>query len=163
LRGGKADDRAWTYDPGARAIIVGTVDVIGSRLLFSGYRMSRWSRSLQAGLIGADTLVVLDEAHLSPAFHGAVRRVRELRGQPKPVPIPEMKLLPLSATPGEGGRGEIFRLIETDYDDLVVARRTGRLRPTKRLVMETLGSGKDVLSETLLIARPHATAAPGQC
>src|SRR5262245_26497643 len=37
LRGQFADNGAWRTDPARAAIVVGTVDMIGSRLLFSGY------------------------------------------------------------------------------------------------------------------------------
>jgi CRISPR-associated endonuclease/helicase Cas3 len=149
LRGGRAEDRDWTYDPAAPAIIVGTVDLIGSRLLFCGYRLSRWSRPLQAGLLGVDSLIVLDEAHLSPAFDAATRRVCLLRNQATLAPIPQLKLLPLSATPGGGREGEVFRLTEEDYEDATVRRRTGRERPTKRLTFEQVGNAKDALSDAL--------------
>ena len=69
LRGQKADNREWCLDPSRPAIIIGTVDMIGSRLLFSGYgKVGINHRSLQAGLSGQDTLVIIDEAHLSPVF-----------------------------------------------------------------------------------------------
>ena len=68
LRGQYVDNREWLADPAAPAIVVGTVDMIGSRLLFSGYGVSRKMRPYHAGLLGADTLVVLDEAHLVPPF-----------------------------------------------------------------------------------------------
>lgn len=69
LRGGMADNDAWFSDPARPSVIVGTVDMIGSRLLFSGYRrVGRYSRSLQAGLLAQDSLIVVDEAHLCPAF-----------------------------------------------------------------------------------------------
>lgn len=150
LRGGKADDRAWTYDAAAPAIIVCTVDMAGSRLLFSGYRMSRWSRSAQAGLIGVDSLIVLDEAHIAPAFHKAVQNVLELQKQTStPVQIPALKLLPLSATSHEDGPGTVFRLEVDDYDDSLVACRTGRTRPTKRITFEALPDAKDALRDAL--------------
>ncbi len=66
LRGQLVDNREWLEEPSLPAIIVGTVDMIGSRLLFEGYRVSRKMRPYHAGLLGADTLVVLDEAHLVP-------------------------------------------------------------------------------------------------
>ena len=69
LRGQFADNRVWSHDPARPAIIVGTVDMIGSRLLFSGYGgLGRHGRSQHAALIGQDALVVLDEAQLAPAF-----------------------------------------------------------------------------------------------
>ena len=37
LRGQFADNAEWRDDPARPAIITGTVDMIGSRLLFSGY------------------------------------------------------------------------------------------------------------------------------
>ena len=73
LRGRFADNREWAADPSRPAIIVGTVDMIGSRLLFSGYRSSYKLRPLDAGLLGQDTLLVLDEAHLSAPFEKLVR------------------------------------------------------------------------------------------
>lgn len=104
LRGQHVDNRAWLEDPSSPAIVVGTVDMVGSRLLFSGYGVSPKMRPYHAGLLGADTLVVLDEAHLVPAFEDLLRQVekgadafgstdaalREL--------VPPFKLLSLSAT-----------------------------------------------------------------
>ncbi len=40
LRGQLADNRDWVEDPSRPAIVIGTVDMVGSRLLFSGYRSS---------------------------------------------------------------------------------------------------------------------------
>ncbi|HEY3456352.1 MAG TPA: type I-U CRISPR-associated helicase/endonuclease Cas3 [Bryobacteraceae bacterium] len=79
LRGGKADNREWSRDPLTPAIIVGTVDMIGSRLLFRGYRDGRYYRPYHAGLLGVDTLIVNDESHLTPAFARLLRAVEALR------------------------------------------------------------------------------------
>ena len=68
LRGQYVDNKQWLEDPSSPAIIVGTIDMIGSRLLFEGYGVSRKMRPYHAGLLGADALVVLDEAHLVPPF-----------------------------------------------------------------------------------------------
>ena len=61
LRGQLADNREWSRDPSCPAIIIGTVDLIGSGLLFSGYRSSYKRRPLEAGFLGQDSLLVLDE------------------------------------------------------------------------------------------------------
>ena len=44
LRGQLADNREWSADPSRPAVICGTVDMIGSRLLFSGYGIGFKSR-----------------------------------------------------------------------------------------------------------------------
>lgn len=75
LRGQFVDNREWMDDPAAPAIIVGTVDMVGSRLLFEGYGTSRKLRPYQAGLLGNDTLVVLDEAHLVPPFEHLLQAI----------------------------------------------------------------------------------------
>ena len=67
LRGQFADNREWSADPSRPAVICGTVDMIGSRLLFSGYGLGK-TRPLHAGVLGQDALLVHDEAHLEPAF-----------------------------------------------------------------------------------------------
>ena len=52
LRGGLADDGEWRVDPARPTVVVGTVDMVGSRLLFSGYGAGRSRRSMDAGLVG---------------------------------------------------------------------------------------------------------------
>ena len=149
LRGGRADNREWTYDAAAPAIVIGTIDMIGSRLLFCGYRMSRWSRSMQAGLLGIDSLIVLDEAHLSPAFCKAVPRALHLQTSTSNSNLSAARFLLLSATLGESDGRRIFCLEASDHDDPIVASRTGRLKPTKRLTFIETVSAKGGLGEAL--------------
>ena len=82
LRGQRMLDELWTQDPTRPAIIVGTVDMIGSRLLFSGFgpRMGSWKRALQAGLLGQDCLLVLDEAHLCSPFAATLSAIERRKG-----------------------------------------------------------------------------------
>ncbi|MDX2019378.1 MAG: type I-U CRISPR-associated helicase/endonuclease Cas3 [Deltaproteobacteria bacterium] len=75
LRGQFADNGEWRRDPAKPAIIVGTVDMIGSRLLFSGYGCGFRSKPLHAGFLGQDTLLVHDEAHLEPAFQSLLTAI----------------------------------------------------------------------------------------
>ena len=46
----------------------GLADARRSRLLFEGYGVARKMRRYQAGLLGADSLAMLDEAHVIPPF-----------------------------------------------------------------------------------------------
>lgn len=137
LRGQHADNKEWLADPAAPAIIVGTVDMIGSRLLFEGYGVSRKMRPYHAGLLGADALIVLDEAHLVPPFEKLIAAVergvaldydadRQNALGPRSADdrkfIPPLRLLSLSAT-GRERSGDVFRLIEDDRKDAVVKQR----------------------------------------
>jgi CRISPR-associated endonuclease/helicase Cas3 len=128
LRGKFTDNREWQENPAASAIIVGTVDMIGSRLLFSGYGVSRKMRPYHAGLLGVDTLVVLDEAHLVPPFEKLLEAIEKDVGDFGPRTeacrglIPSFKLLSLSAT-GRERQGDTFRLDEEDLKDDFVKQR----------------------------------------
>lgn len=149
LRGKHVDNRKWLEDPSAPAIIVGTVDMIGSRLLFEGYGVSWKMRPYHAGLLGADSLFVLDEAHLVPPFERLLETVTRAccfqrtrnegaeNAEPSgtanerglgPSPeardlVPPVRLLSLSAT---GRRVEdAFELTDEDYADPEVGKRLG--------------------------------------
>ncbi|MBX9581437.1 MAG: hypothetical protein K2X87_14135 [Gemmataceae bacterium] len=75
LRGQFADNREWTADPARPAVVVGTVDMIGSRLLFGGYGCSYKTRPLHAGFLGQDALLVHDEAHLEEPFQKLLKAI----------------------------------------------------------------------------------------
>lgn len=132
LRGQHVDNRAWLEDPSSPAIVVGTVDMVGSRLLFSGYGVSTKMRPYHAGLLGADTLVVLDEAHLVPAFEDLVRQVErgaESFGPKEPSLrelVPEFKLLSLSATGRQTDPTTLILSDEDRSDPIVKKRLTAR-------------------------------------
>ena len=143
LRGQHVDNRDWLIDPTAPAIVVGTVDMIGSRLLFSGYGVSRRMRPYYAGLLGADTLVVLDEAHLVPPFEKlleAIANGAETFGpktQQGRAIVPPFKLLSLSATGRNDGAGrkKVFCLLP-DHRKAEAVRK--RLEARKRLMIQVL-------------------------
>ncbi len=75
-RGGVLRDDDWVLDPTQPAIITGTVDQIGSRLLFRGYGPGRLTQSIHAALVGADSLILLDEAHCARPFMQTADYVR---------------------------------------------------------------------------------------
>jgi CRISPR-associated endonuclease/helicase Cas3 len=91
LRGQRALDTHWRDDPTRPAIVVGTVDMIGSRLLFSAYgRVGPWGRAQEAGLVGQDCLLVLDEAHLCSPFAATLSAVERRTGTLAPFSIVRM-------------------------------------------------------------------------
>ena len=128
LRGQHIDNRKWLEDPSAPAIVIGTVDMIGSRLLFGGYGVSSKERPFVAGLMGADALFVLDEAHLCAPFEALLTSVagnESMRPTPRRRPeVPRFHLMTLSATSRtlEGGA---FSLVSDDAEDEIVRRRLG--------------------------------------
>jgi CRISPR-associated endonuclease/helicase Cas3 len=88
LRGQFADNREWSADPSRPAIIVGTVDLVGSALLFSGYRSGFKAKPLHAGFLGQDSLLVLDEAHLSRPFEKLLQSISCFqKSQGKPMRV----------------------------------------------------------------------------
>lgn len=127
LRGQFADNGEWREDPSSPAIIVGTVDMIGSRLLFEGYGVSRKSRPYHAGLLGIDAFIVLDEAHLSQPFLGLLRSVANSSREAGATrdarfPLPPLHVMGMSATGPEQDESS-FRLRDEDREDEGVRKR----------------------------------------
>lgn len=121
LRGQYVDNREWSADPSRAAVVCGTVDMIGSRLLFSGYGASFRTRPLYAGFLGQDALFVHDEAHLEPAFQKVLEKVEGVqRSDRDPWPI---RVMALSATSRSNGATEPFGLTEHDRVHPVVRKR----------------------------------------
>lgn len=110
MRGGTTWAAAWLDRPDRPGIVLGTVDQVGSRLLFRGYGVSDRRRPIDAALVGTDALLLVDEAHLSTALLATLAAIGErdtLR-----VPVPRLNVVRLSATAGEARR--VFALdVET--------------------------------------------------
>jgi CRISPR-associated endonuclease/helicase Cas3 len=119
LRGQFADNREWSADPSRPAIIAGTVDMIGSRLLFSGYGVGFKSKPLHAGFLGQDVLLVHDEAHLEPAFQDLIVAIRKEQEQCKEFGT--FRVMELTAT--SRGGGEVFALTDQDLQNSTVKER----------------------------------------
>ena len=178
LRGRHVDNREWMADPAAPAIVVGTVDMVGSRLLFEGYGLSRRMRSFAAGLLGCDTLVLLDEAHLARPFErllGAIEVGQTLSSSggsdagsgefsgpaARDGLPPPFHMLPLSATLDLNSDKTPFRLNEDDRANGIVRRR---LDARKNLTVEDLAPGvtlTDVLAERAWALMEAGTADSG--
>ncbi len=168
LRGQRVDDREWSLDPTVPQLIIGTVDQIGSRLLFHGYGQGKWARPMQAALLGVDAWVCIDEAHLVPAFAVTLRQVRELATRPLSGDIPQIVksffdhlpfwVTELSATPGlpSPRHGTVFRLESEDETDEIIADRL-LAKKTRRVLWKPQPDQKtvprDLAAEALRIAQ----------
>lgn len=138
LRGEFADNGAWRADPARASIIIGTPDLIGSDLLFSGYRTGKRSLAHQAGLLGHDALLVHDEAHLSPAMQVLLGQIAEMqRKHDSPRPI---RVLALSATQRSSDGKPPLTLDHADNDNDTVRQR---LQAFKRLAVESMEKMKE--------------------
>ena len=129
--------------------------MIGSRLLFEGYGVSRGMRPYHAGLLAVDALVLLDEAHLCPPFEGPCcdestqRRDGALGAAANGGSItPPFHLMSLSAT----GRDvlhltpeKVFRLNGEEREE---PKANERLTARKRLQVTTL-TAREHLTESM--------------
>lgn len=142
LRGQLADKGEWSADPSREAVICGTVDMIGSRLLFSGYGVGYKGRPLHAGFLGCDVLVVHDEAHLEPAFQTLLEGIQSEQ-QRFANEKGRFRVMELSATARrklDGAEPEAsFGLTVADREDPEVHRR---IHARKKLALAPQSSGK---------------------
>ena len=156
LRGQRALDTRWRDDPTRPAIIVGTVDMIGSRLLFSAYgRVGPWGRALEAGLVGQDCLLVLDEAHLCSPLAATLSAIERRVGTLAPFAVVRMgaTMEPvrdlLRRTPGlpeEPTPRRVFQLLDADT---VVAGHTWPKETDEKKVSDRLTAKKRIEVEPL--------------
>jgi CRISPR-associated endonuclease/helicase Cas3 len=149
LRGQFADNEEWSFDPARPAVVVGTVDMIGSRLLFSGYGIGRYDRTHQVGLLGCDTLLVHDEAHLTDPFQQLLNAIIREQGSERAAGR-GLRVLELTATTRHHeGRPPPFGLGSEDESHSVVKQR---LDAAKAI---TLHPAKDVTGEIVKLAAGH--------
>ncbi len=136
LRGGMARESNWCKSPAQPMVCSGTVDMIGSRLLFRGYGIPLRQRSIDAGLTGCDAMVVLDEVHLSEAFESTLKNIANLRGDESETE--KLRVVRMSAT-NRNGKEKAFELNESDFKNKDILRRHGN---PKSVRLEQTKSGK---------------------
>lgn len=153
--GGLEDNRKWLEEPHMPAIIIGTVDMIGSRLLFSGYGVGRKVRSFYAGLLGQDSLLVLDETHLSPAMEKLLRGVEAVSTSiDKKELLYPPKILCMSATQHEKG-ANVLSLENNDMNNTTVKKRYCAV---KKIELKKISPQDNMVNEIV----KHATTKPGR-
>lgn len=156
LRGQFADNREWSADPARPAVIIGTVDMIGSGLLFSRYTVGFKLRPHHAAFLAQDVLLVHDEAHLEPAFQKLLDGIVE--EQSRSSDPRKLRVMELSATTRSGALTEPFVITEEDKHDDFVRKR---LNAVKKLWLVALGENEkeqDKLIELALACKESGRA-----
>lgn len=162
LRGGMPRERGFALNPAQPMIITSTVDQVGSRLLFRGYGLSPYSYPIHAGLLGHDTLLLVDEAHLSVPFIATLEAIRaqQARAEQPLESVRPVRVVPLSATAGTGGSK--FRLDAKDLANKTLAERRTAKKPARLVELPgKLADQVNVLAhEALHLYRRLGTPAP---
>lgn len=145
LRGGLPRERAFLRNPLQPAIILSTVDQVGSRLLFRGYGVSEYMQPIHAALTGSDSLVVLDEAHLSRPFSETLAWIKHYQSTAwseinvtRPIIVVEM-----TATPSAGTKP--FCLNDKDWLHPLLKER---LTANKPALLDSVDGDKDNPNDT---------------
>lgn len=141
LRGQHVDNKDWLANPTRPAIIIGTVDMIGSRLLFEGYGVSRKQRAIHAGLLGMDCLVLLDEAHLVPPFQALIEAVAGDKDDSRPLglwPRSRARALRVTALSATGRSIPVDDRIALDAADHAIETVARRIHAVKPIQLEPL-------------------------
>ena len=129
LRGGLSS-RTPT-DPSRPAVLLCTLPMYGSRLLFRGYGSNQRLRVVDAAMAGTDSLVLLDEAHLAPHLKALLPALADCTpgahaalGEARSTPTTTA----LTAT-GDAAGGQRFDLDDEDEAHPVVRQRLDAVKP----------------------------------
>jgi CRISPR-associated endonuclease/helicase Cas3 len=132
LRGGIPRDNSWADSPLQPVVICSTVDQVGSSLLFRAYGTSEYGRSVRAGLVAYDSLIILDEAHTSGSFAETLKAITRYRGwADEPLNLP-FGVVEMSATP----RVDAIRETSRDLENKVLKTRWSASKRTKLVLVE---------------------------
>lgn len=159
LRGGIYRDNRWARSATQPTIICTTIDQLGSRLLFRGYGVSPNAAPIQAALIAYDSLVLLDEAHISRPFLQSLDFVRRYldpnKWAEKPVGVKPIVVTTMTATPPDGvSDADVIRLEDKDRENKGLK---DRLTASKKAKLQTV---PDVAQAAVTEATSFANGAP---
>ncbi|MEI9892725.1 MAG: type I-U CRISPR-associated helicase/endonuclease Cas3 [Chthoniobacter sp.] len=153
LRGGIALDDDWIRSPLQPTVCVSTVDQVGSRLLFRGYGVSPRQRSIHASMIAHDSLLIVDEAHISQPFCQTVETIRQSANRSERPLIRPLRFVQMTATPTQGGEGFTLRAEEAAEPEL--AKRISANKPS---LLEAVAEAAEERNQSALITRAVSLA-----
>ncbi len=146
LRGGIYRDSRWARSIIQPTVVCTTLDQLGSRLLFRGYGVSPNAAPIQAALIAYDSLILLDEAHISEPFRQTLMSVQRYLDPKKwaeqALGVPPVQVVPMTATPNEAMRERgVIHLEGADrarpsLNNRLVAPKPAQLLQTKNLIAD---------------------------
>ena len=112
-------------DPSRPTVVLSTLPMYGSRLLFRGYGATKSTRPIEAAMAGTDSLVILDEAHLAPHLANLLPALSDCTPDARPVLNPTRSrpsMVALTAT-GDAAGGDRFDLDADDEPHPIVRLR----------------------------------------
>lgn len=137
LRGGMPKDDGWARSPDQPLVIASTVDQVGSRMLIQGYGVSQGMKPVHAGLLANDTLLLLDEVHLSEPFRQTLDQLARLRTRFSGSGLKtRFSHAFLSATPNTEAAARFALLDEEKTPDSPLGPRLHANKPTRLVEVE---------------------------
>ena len=162
LRGGVAAARP--TDPSQPAILLSTVPMYGSRLLFRGYGVSRSMRPVDAALAGTDSLVLVDEAHLAHHLMHLFAPLGEC-DRPEVQVLPVARTCPVVVSLTATGSDDVSDRFDLDENDLAHRTVQERLYANKLVTIDERATGADAAKALAGAASEllAGCAAPSSC
>lgn len=159
LRGGIASHRP--SSPSQPAILLATLPMYGSRLLFRGYGSSSGMRSIDAAMAGTDSLILLDEAHLTPHLRTLHSAIAACTPDIHPI-LNEARLratlVQLTAT-GDPASEDRFLLNEEDEKHPEIKKRLNATKLLEIRVVKNVQKNKNPVAEATFKLLQHAPPA----
>lgn len=161
LRGGIHNDSRWARSITQPSVVCTTLDQLGSRLLFRGYGTTRNSAPIQSALIAYDSLILLDEAHISEPFRQTLEQIRGFVGDAKwaeaPIDMHSFVLVPMTATPNETMvKQGVVELTATDRKNRNLQPRLTTSKPAELRFCSSVLKESLAITELLKAQQPLA-------
>lgn len=155
MRGGVTWSWRWLERPDQPAVVIGTIDQLGSRLLFNGYGLGQTLQPIDAALTGSDALVLVDEAHLAEPFLRTLTDAQAMATPSEPLPVPPCQVVVMSATANPDA--DAVRFSASNDTEAIDPRALNRLLAPKQLVTVEVTTTKARRADQM--AQALATAA----
>jgi CRISPR-associated endonuclease/helicase Cas3 len=161
LRGGIYRDNRWARSATQPTIVCTTIDQLGSRLLFRGYGVSSNAAPIQAALIAYDSLILLDEAHISRPFLQTLEHVKGYlhpeKWAERRIGTREVHVVPMTATPPDAvNADDVIRLDDNDRKNESLDHRLTARKPAELRIVKDVGLAAVEVATKLAEAKPAA-------